>query len=484
MPRGRLASLCALALVALAPGARAGAAEPAPLPAPPNDNLLSAQVIRSLPATLKGTTVSATTEPGEADSSCASGTGASVWYSVRPASAERIALELEASGALDATVDVYHAVRSSLEHVACQQTDAHGKASLSFKASKNGLYEIRVAARAGSQRAPFTLNVFLPTPAVTPPGLPLPSGGASGQVDRIQDSNAAYHFTLRSGVSYLINLANTTPHACVSGHLFAPGTSSFEGGSPLLNIHCGGFRLFTPGPGQGGRYVLEVTPRSTHAGVQRFRLEVAPATSAETAPGVALANYAHAHGRLDSRGIRVIRLYRLDVHSHSNLTLKLLAPSSARFSLQLRNQDGHVIECACFGEGSQTLVHRLAPGRYYAVVSTNGVTAGNYTLIRESRTITRTSVSFSSGKAVAGQGLSIDVSVAPSESGPVTVNVERFDPVFGWQFYRQLHGTVSGGRVSLPFTPPALGRWRANASFEGTRTASPSSVGFSYLLAS
>jgi len=478
-PMSRLAFLLAGATLAL-PAAAAGA-EPE---APANDQLSAAQVVKSLPATLKGTTAGATTEPGEADSLCASGTGGSVWYSVRPASAERIAIGLEASGALDATIDVYHAVRSRLEHVECQQTDARGKASLSFKASKNGLYEIRVAARAGSQRAPFTLNVFLPTPAVTPPGLPLPPGGAAGQVDRIQDVNAAYHFTLRSGVSYLINLANTTPHACVGGQLFGPGTSSFEEASPLLHIHCGGFRLFTPGPGRGGRYVLEVTPRFTHVGVQRFRLEVAPATTAETAPGVALANYAHAHGRLDSRGIRVIRLYRLDVHSQSNLTLKLIAPGSARFSLQLRNQDGHVIECACFGEGSQTLAHRLAPGLYYAVVSTNGVTAGDYTLIRESRTITRTSVSFSSAKAAAGQGLSVDVSVAPSESGPVTVNVERFDPVFGWQFYRQLHGTVSGGRVSLPFTPPALGRWRANASFEGTRTASPSRVGFAYLLVS
>ena len=40
--------------------------------------------------------------------------------------------------------------------------------------------------------------------------------GVNGQVDRIQNVNAAYSFTLRAGVSYLINLANRTEGACVS----------------------------------------------------------------------------------------------------------------------------------------------------------------------------------------------------------------------------------------------------------------------------
>ncbi len=178
-------------------------------------------------------------------------------------------------GELDGTVDIYHAVRSQLQSVQCQQTEAHGKAALSFKASKNGLYLIRVAALQNSQLANFTLEVFLPTPAVGPPGASLPSGGVSGQVDRIQNINAAYAFTMHSGVSYLINLANRTKGACVSGALFAPSTSSFEGEAPLLRVGCGGYRLFTPGPGQGGRYSFEVTPRSSYRGVQRFHLQVA-----------------------------------------------------------------------------------------------------------------------------------------------------------------------------------------------------------------
>jgi hypothetical protein len=453
-------------------------------PPPPNDTLAGAQVIHSLPATIGGTTVGATTEPLEVSSECGSSSEHTVWYSIRASSAERVAVDLAAAGALDASVEVFHAVRSQLDRVDCDSTDSHGKASLTFKASKNGLYDIRVAAQKASQLAGFTLEVFLPTPAVAPPGPRLPSAGIAGKVDRIQNINAAYSTVMHAGVSYLISLANQTPGGCVSGGLFAPGTSSFEGASPLLHMSCGGYRLFTPGPGQGGVYSLQLTPRSSFRSVQRFHLEVAPAGPAETAPGIPLPNYAHAHGRLNGNGVRVLRLYRLDITTHSDLTLRLLAPDSAEFNLQLRNLNGQVIECQCGGTGSQTLTHRLAPGRYYAVVSTRGATLGNYTLIRQSRTITSTSVSFSASKASAGQSLGIDVKVSPAVSGPVTVDIERFDPVFGWQFYRQDSAVVNGGAATVAFTPPAVGRWRANASYAGSRTASPSAVGFSYLLVS
>jgi hypothetical protein len=464
---------------------------PTPVPAPANDERANAQVIHSLPAAINGTTVGATIEPGERESACGVQTTSSVWYSLRASSAERIALDLAAGGELDGTIDVYHAVRSQLDSVGCQQTEGHGKAALSFKASKNGLYLIRVAALASSQLASFSLEVFLPTPAIGPPGAPLPSSGVNGRVDRIQNINAAYSFTLHAGVSYLISLANETEHACVSGALYAPGTSSFGGeeeesgsGSALLQINCGGYKLFTPGPGQGGRYSFDITPRHSFRGIQRFHLQVAPAGPAETAPGLALGNYAHAHGYLSGRSVRVLRLYRMEVTSHSNLTLRLTAPDSAEFKLQLRNQNGNVIECDCEGGGSQTLTHQLQPGTYYAVVSVRNGTAGNFTLVRESRTITSTSLSFSSAKASPGEGLGIDVKVSPAASGPVVVEIERFDPVFGWQFYRQETAYVSEGAASIPFTPPAVGQWRAKATYEGSRVSSPSAVGFSYLLVS
>jgi hypothetical protein len=490
-----LAVALSIAMV-LAAGASGEGTPPAPPPAPANDNLANAQPVQSLPATIAGTTVGATTEAGEHESSCHQSTTNSVWYSLRVTAAKRVAIKLAAAGALDATVDVYHAVRSQLNPVECQQTEGQGKASLSFPASKNGLYDIRVAAVQGSQLAGFALEVFVPTPAVSPPGPALPAAGVSGQVDRVQNINAAYSFPMHAGVSYLIDLANETRGACVSGALFAPGTTSFgaeeagqegEGeGSPsgLLDIHCGGYRLFTPGPGKGGLYSFEVTPRLSRSGVQRFHLQIAAAGPAETAPGLTLGNYAHAHGYLDGRGVQVLRLYRMEITSHSNLTLELRAPESARFKLQLRNQSGDVIECDCEGSGSQTLQHQLVPGTYYAVVSVRGDSAGSFTLVRESRTITATSISFSASKAAPGEALGIDVKVSPEESGPVAVEIERFDPVFGWQFNREVHAFASGGLASVPFTPPAVGTWRAKATYEGTSTASPSAVGYSYLLVS
>jgi hypothetical protein len=459
----------------------AGATEAAP---PANDDLAAAQIIHSLPSTLSGTTVGATLELSEVESACATqATVSSVWYSLRSSSAQRIAVKLAAAGRLDGVVDVYHAERSQLQRVTCQQTDTHGQAALTFNASRNGVYEIRVAALRNSQLAGFTLETYLPIPAIAPPGSPLPGAGISGQVDRIQNVNAAYSFTLHSGVSYLLNLASQTDGACVKGALFAPGTSSFEDGSALLRVGCGGFRLFTPGPGQGGRYSYEVTPDTSNRGVQRFHVEVAPAGPAETAPGLTLGNYERARGRLDGRGISVLRLYRLDVTSHSNLTLRLGAPSSADFNLQLRNQSGNVIQCQCDDSGAQILQRQLSRGTYYAVVSVRDATAGNFTLERESRTITATKVSFGASVAGAGQSVGIDVHVAPAASGPVTVLIERFTPVFGWQFYAQTHAEVVDGSATIPFSAPTVGRWRAKASYEGSRSASASGTGFAQLLA-
>jgi hypothetical protein len=490
-------SLCAaMALAAGASGestttTESSASQTVRIPAPPNDALANAQSVGSLPASINGTTVGATIEAGERESACSQSTTSSVWYSLRLPRSQRVGLDLAAAGTLDATVDVFHAVRSQLTSVGCQQTESQGKASFSFTASKNGLYDIRVAAIAGSQLAPFTLEVFQPIPAIRPPGPHLPSAGASGHVDRVQNINAAYSFTMHAGVSYLISLANETKGACVSGALFAPGTSSFgeeEGGEEqrgsVLGIHCGGYRLFTPGPGMGGRYSFDITPRLSHRGVQRFHLQVAPAGPAETAPGIALGNYVHAHGYLSGRSVQVLRLYRMEVTSHSNLTLRLTAPESASFKLQLRDEGGSIIECDCEGSGSQTVTHELQPGTYYAVVAVREDTAGAFTIVRESRTITSTSVSFSDAKAGVGQALGIDVKVSPAESGPASVEIQRFDPVFGWQFYREEHVLVSGGSAIVPFTPPAVGMWRAKATYEGSHVASPSAVGFTYLLVS
>jgi len=77
----------------------AGAPALAPTPgAPRNDNHANGVAIGPLPASLDGTTVGATVETNEPFSSCGVTPGGSVWYSISPAAAERIALQVVAAG--------------------------------------------------------------------------------------------------------------------------------------------------------------------------------------------------------------------------------------------------------------------------------------------------------------------------------------------------------------------------------------------------
>jgi hypothetical protein len=53
--------------------------------------------------------------------------------------------------------------------------------------------------------------------------------------------------------------------------------------------------------------------------------------------------------------------------------------------------------------------------------------------------------------------------------------------VSGWQFYRQSQAVFRGGSAIVGFVAPWIGRWRLEVSFSGSRSESPSAVGFSYL---
>jgi hypothetical protein len=68
-------------------------------------------------------------------------------------------------------------------------------------------------------------------------------------------------------------------------------------------------------------------------------------------------------------------------------------------------------------------------------------------------------------------------------SGPVTVTVEQFDPLSGWQFERTVRTRAVAGTATVAFTPSSEGRWRATARFDGTREVAPSEAqGFARIL--
>ena len=452
-------------------------------PPPSNDSRDSAVILGPLPATATGTTVGATVAPTEPPSSCGD-EGGSVWYqlSVGTQAPPKLAVQVEANAELDAIVDVFVKQRSQNIPVTCQPTDKHGEAVFTFTPQQQTTYLIRVAQLANSDSGSFSLHVFQPPPTATPPGTPLGAQGASGSLARVVDVSSAYSAQLTAGVSYQVNLVSRID-GCMGLAIFAPGTQTFDSASPVGGLNCQGYRLFTPR--LSGRYSLLVQADGSTPGAQPYHLQLAAATAAQTSPGLPLGNYRRVGGYLNGGHVGVLRLYRFAVTHRSNLELDLSTGSGRPFDLELLSQGGKQLDCSCGGEGDQTLTHTTRPGRYYALVQARDFSSGRFTLMRRSRTITHTSVLFNGARYIQeppGKSASIQVHVTPGVSGPASVEIDRFDPVAGWQFYRIEHVNVANGSGAVSFTPPSTGQWLARANFLGSRGASPSESGYSRLL--
>jgi hypothetical protein len=440
--------------------------------APPGNDTRTAPQAVTLPASVAGTTREAALDPDE-PGGCAP-LAASVWYSLTAADTTRIVVRLAAAGDLDATVDVFRRTRSQLTAVTCELTDANGQAEATFRPEKGAAYLIRVGRRANSVAGDFRLDVAAPVPAPTAPGSALPAGGATHTLDRVQDTADAWAVSMRAGVSYRINLSQPE-EGCVSLALYPAGTrGDFDGPAPVRRLRCGGYLLYTPKAGEGGRFSLLVSALSSRRGAQPYRLEFAAAGADDTAPGLALANYEQARGSLKATGIDVVDLYRFSIVKRSDLKLTLRGHA---FGLELLSDKGRRLGTGEDGE----LEQRIAPGRYFIAVRAGTRDAGNYVLVRAARTITHTSVNLPN-RAAPGQPVRVSVKVGPGASGPVQITLQRFDPLAGWQFFRLVDARASGGSAGYSFTPPAEGRWRATAAFLGTRSDAPSQAGFAGVL--
>lgn len=452
-------------------GLLAPAAQAAP---PPNDDRGSAQTI-AVPSTTRGTTVDATQEPGE-PFACAGSIGGSVWYAIKgPAAARDLVLELDASGDLDAAVDVYRRDRSQLTSVTCGQTNRRGRLTLDFTQRRNAALLVRVAARENSADDQFSMRVVAPDAPERPPGRPLRSSGASGSVDRIANPDDAYGVTMRSGETYRVHLVSRD--RCVDASLFPPRTGSFPGGDAVRSFNCDDYFLYTPGPGEGGRFSIQVQAPRSRRGALPYHVTVARAGEDDTAPGVVLANDRRVRGSLRGGGADVVDLYRFSVRQPSILDLRMRTGGSNPFNLQLVGAGGRRIACACGDVGGESIRLKLKPGRYFAAVRARQGANGSYRLRRLTRTITKTQVLVngrSNVEVTPGSTVTIGVRITPGVPGPVTVDVERFDPLAGWQFYARYHRTASGGSASIAFTPPSVGRWRVRATYDGTRLSAPS----------
>ena len=443
--------------------------------APPgNDARASAQPLGALPTTVRGTTVDATLEETE-PFSCQGQTAGSVWYELASGARRDLVLELDAAGDLDAVVDVYRRERSQVTPVVCAQTNRQGRATLDFRQARNATYLIRVAPLFNSVADAFTLRVVQPDLPERPPGRRLGPSGASGSVDRIANPDDAFAVSMKAGRSYRVHLVSRA--RCVDAALYPPGTSSFDDGSPVRRFNCDGYFLYTPGPGEGGRYGVQVLAPRNRRGALPYHVQVAPAGPDDTAPGLELPNDERLRGKLRGSGTDVVDLYRFEVRRPSTLDLRLRTGSANPFNLQLLTGRGKRVACGCGGFGSQGVRLEVRPGRFYAAVRSRTGANGSYVLSRLTRTITKTRVSIDGehdAQSSPGSTVTIAVGVGPDASGPVTVDVERFDPLAGWQFFTRYRRTASGGLATIPFTPPAEGRWRVRATFDGNRQFAPS----------
>jgi len=448
--------------------------------APGNDVRAKAVPIANLPARLTGTTVGATDDPTDPPSDCGRAHD-TVWYRVSGVSAGRLVLRLNASGDLDSIVSVYRAVRSRLLPVTCTATDDNGRGALVLS-SDGGDYLVMVGRERTSDDGSFRLTLFRQEPTSKAPGRALPHGGVSTWVEPITDFDDAWSLRMRAGVEYRINLSPARGR-CITLALFRPRTRSFLSATPVHVEPCGGYFTYTPGFGGSGRYSLLVTATDARLGRQRYHLQAATAGPDDMAPGVLLRNLETRRGTVSGTRIDVVDLYRFRVDGVSDVTLTLRGPSSAR--LIVLNENGRRLGDS---EGSGPLTVRLGAGTFFAAVRADGGAHGGYRIsLLERSTTTTTVLANGSRSATVSPGAAVSISVAVnfSPEGPVRLELDRFDPLTGWHFYRLYRLRLAGnGRAGFSWRPPSIGHWRVSASFGGTRTASPSDGGTARIVVS
>ena len=450
----------------------------AELPPPPSNDNRAAAISIDPPATVRGTTVGATSEQSDPSNSCAQASS-TVWYRITDASGGRIVLRLQAEGDLDGVLAVYSTRRSQLSQVACGVTDARGRSQFVFSAQEGATYYIEFGRLRNSIDGTFSLRVTAPGPTSRPPGTRLPRRGVRSTLEPLERPDKAWWTPMNAGTTYKINLVPDRGR-CMSYSLFPPGTSSFEGGGAVVRRTCGGYATYTPGPRHGGRYSIFVQVRGTRARPQGYRLVVAPAGPNDIGPGLPLANQQTRTGSLNGARINVVNFFHFDVALGSDVTLRMR--SRGRFDLILLSETGRRIDCECEGSGGAYIRRGLTPGEYFAVVRAHTGSRGSYRVSLLIRVITRTQTLLGgSNPAIVppNQTESVEARVTPAAAGRVSIYIERFLPLDGWVFSRRVNlVSAADGVARLSWRPPALGRWRMRSFFQGNSTASPSSSGY------
>jgi len=429
---------------------------------PKNDTQRQAKRIAKLPASIKGSTFGATADDND-PATCGSG-GGTVWYVLAPGRADRFIVRLHAKGDLDAVVTVIRRIRSQVEAVGCQPTDRKGNAVLPVSVTRGAGYLIVVGQRGNSPPGDFVLEALAAQPPERAPGQQLRDGGVRSTLNGLTDVNDIWWVSLTAGATYRIAFASE-------------GCSAFSlrrSSETLRDLSCNGYTTFTPGPDGGGRYVLEVrAPTGTRT--TGYRLRVAAAGRDDLGVGLELRNLEPAHGSLAPSSVDVVDVYHFDVAERSEVRLRL--GTAAKYALVLLTDSGSRLASS---EGQLRL--QLDRGRYVVAVRGEvGAPAAKYTLALVVRRLTATTLTASSAEITPGSAVTLRIVTTPApDVGWTELQIDRFDPLTGWQFNRLVRVRAPGGSVT--WAPPAPGRWRARATFLGTLRFSPSRSGYVMLL--
>lgn len=477
-PRARVGIAAGAMLVAVIALSFAGGAASAP----PNDAVADAEQISTLPVKIDGTTKGAKLSKDEPVPSCAAVKGI-VWYAVNAPRRGAMVARLAADPDHDAVAVVQRIVRSKRYEAACALTGKQGRVNVAWYAYAGRSYLIGVARPTAASGGDFRLEVIAAEPEPRPPGATLTAGAIVSTVDPILDSSDAWAVGMTRGTTY--RLYAQARGGCVSLEVYRPKVSSFAIAKPVMSAApCGGYLAFTPGIDGGGTYSLLVRAAGTKPVTVSYRLETAPYDADDGAPGVELENGESTTGSVSRRGIDPHDMYRITVPRENELTvIEMQQKPTVGLDLLVLTEAGDQLACACSGRGRQVLRENLDPGNYYVVVRSRGNSGGDYRLQVRIRDVTTTSISVGGEKSVEvvpGRSVPLRVDVtSASRGGAVQVEIDRRDPLIGWQFSAVQTGNVSSsGTFTLSWIPPSVGTWRARARFLGTPYSSFSSSGY------
>ena len=343
-------------------------------------------------------------------------------------------------------------VRSRVQGVACAQTDRQGRAAVSFTARRGASYLIVVGHVRGADRAGFRLDALLSEAAERrTAGTRLGGSGARATVHGLTDVNDVWRVSMQPGTTYRIGFSSSP---CASVTL----RSRSRLDRVLTRLTCAQYTTFTPGP----RRASTTSSRSRPARRQ-IRIAVAlrwrrPGPD-DVGVGVALRNRVPRAQIARPRPARRPRPLPLRRRA-SGRRPPPVTGGPVRARARRRSPAGRV----------RRLPQAARAGRYVVAVSAPFGTAGvAYRLALLIREITSTSLRLSAPVVGPGTPVALTPVVANTEAGTVEIQIDRFDPLSGWQFNRILRVRV-GATVS--WRPPAEGRWRLRASF-GARSSEP-----------